>query len=327
MNDLKLIQYLPLTHPRATLRFVKKLNNAGVMTILDLEDSAQDPFDIHKTRELKTTARERFLDLAKSVSWETQVFDNPIFIRINGSKTEYFKDDVSAILEVIRHGFPVSGIFLPMTETYDEILHLHYMLKGDSGETVNRSIEIVPMVETGRGMRNIEAILEDDRDKNLFSKVHYGHFDYCFDEGIWPFPDPNEKAFWDIVSPLVDLIGRHQKTYIHTPFPFPNDVNLFWSACRHISGLFPNYEIWGCTLNAELSVSKAGSDVPSLNPETLEMTNEYKRNEALAIEESFLSSRANRRSFGVSRDRFIPPHQYFGGQNYLKSLGEKNDDL
>ena len=49
MSDIAVIQYLPLTHPRATLRFVKKLNAKGVMSILDLEDSTQDPFDIEYT--------------------------------------------------------------------------------------------------------------------------------------------------------------------------------------------------------------------------------------------------------------------------------------
>ena len=48
MKDINIIQYLPLTHPRATLRFIKKFDAAGVMSILDLEDSAQDPFDEEK---------------------------------------------------------------------------------------------------------------------------------------------------------------------------------------------------------------------------------------------------------------------------------------
>ena len=58
-----LIQYLPLTHPKATMRFMKRLNNAGVMSILDLEDSAQDPFDEAKTSELKISSRKYSYDL------------------------------------------------------------------------------------------------------------------------------------------------------------------------------------------------------------------------------------------------------------------------
>ena len=57
MRNFNLIQYLPLTHPKATLRFVRRLNAAGVMSILDLEDSVQDPFDKAKTKDLKINAR------------------------------------------------------------------------------------------------------------------------------------------------------------------------------------------------------------------------------------------------------------------------------
>ena len=52
-----IIQYLPLTRPRACRRLLNKLNNKGVHAILDLEDSAQDPFDLEKTKTLKKEAR------------------------------------------------------------------------------------------------------------------------------------------------------------------------------------------------------------------------------------------------------------------------------
>ena len=63
MNDINIIQYLPLTHPRATLRLVKSLSAAGVMTILDLEDSAQDPFSKKLPKILKLMHEITFLRL------------------------------------------------------------------------------------------------------------------------------------------------------------------------------------------------------------------------------------------------------------------------
>ena len=61
MNKSILIQYLPLSHPKAALRFVKKLGNNGVKAIIDLEDSVQDPFCHETTRKLKKNARIQFL--------------------------------------------------------------------------------------------------------------------------------------------------------------------------------------------------------------------------------------------------------------------------
>ena len=43
-------------------------------------------------------------------------------------------------------------------------------------------------------------------------------------------------------------------------------------------------------------------------------------NEAKIIQNDFLDGRANRRSFGVSNNRFIPPHQFFGAEEYLKKI-------
>ena len=69
------------------MRFVKKLNAAGVMTILDLEDSAQDPFDKDITRTLKINARDNFLDLVNSKTWVGDEFDQPIYVRVNSINT------------------------------------------------------------------------------------------------------------------------------------------------------------------------------------------------------------------------------------------------
>ena len=74
-----------------------------------------------------------------------------------------------------------------------------------------------------------------------------------------------------------------------------------------------------CTLNAELSFSEQTDE------NKLEFI-EYPRDEAnlrkLAVEiiKDFEANRANKRSFGVSNNRFIPPHQYFAAQNYLKHI-------
>ena len=173
MSDIKVIQYLPLTHPRATLRFVKRLNMAGVMSILDLEDSAQDPFDLGKTRELKVNARKNFQKLINSNTWQGDEFNNPIYVRVNSSATEFFEDDIKTVLSILDSGFPISGIFLPMVESYAQVEQL-YSLVGHhtSPSNLGGSLEIIPMIETVNGMAVLADILESDKDRDLFSKIH-----------------------------------------------------------------------------------------------------------------------------------------------------------
>jgi len=324
MSDIKVIQYLPLTHPRATLKFVKRLDMAGVMSILDLEDSAQDPFDIEKTRNLKVNSRNNFQELVNSMIWQGDEFNNPVYLRVNSTTTEFFEDDIKTVLSILDSGFPLSGIFLPMVESYAQIEQL-YALVGHhtSPNKLGGSLEIIPMIETANGMVGLADILKSDEGRGLFSKIHYGHFDYCLDANLWPFPDPNEDSFWSLVEPMVTLILSYNKTYIHTPFPFPNNIDLFWRSSRHLLNLFPNKDIWACTLNSELSLSEESDDLLPFKIVTCDTSAEYKEKEAKIIKENFLAGRANRRSFGVSNNRFIPPHQYFAAKKFLKDSKKK----
>jgi citrate lyase beta subunit len=320
MKNINVIQYLPLTHPRATLRFVKKLSAAGVMSILDLEDSAQDPFDKDKTRDLKISARNNFFELVNSKAWTGDDFGRPIYVRVNSSSTEFFEDDIQTVIDIHSLGFPIAGIFLPMVESYNQIKETGALLESDTSiKTQNSTLEIIPMIETATGMENLLSILESDTHEQRFSKVHYGHFDYCLDTGLWPFPDPDHDSFWRLIEPMAQLILDHKKTYIHTPFPFMNDMDLFWAASSHLMSLFPEGEMWACTLNSEISLSQEPAEKPLLQIHTPENSIEFKIQEAKKIQEHFLAGRANRRSFGVSSNRFIPPHQYFSAEQFLKT--------
>lgn len=322
MSSIRKIQYLPLTHPRATLRFLNKLDAAGVMSILDLEDSAQDPFDEEKTKILKIKARNNFEELINSKAWVGDEFNNPIYVRVNSVTSEFFEDDVHTVARISASGFPVSGIFLPMVESYADIELLSNLLEScSSGNEVKNLIEVVPMIETTAGMSGLEDILTLDEGKGLFEKVHYGHFDFCLDANLWPFPDPNQALFWELVEPLIEVTLKHRKTYIHTPFPFPNDVVLFWQASRYMRQLFPSGDIWACTLNSELSLSNEPDNLSVLDICHDELLPETMKSEAEAIRHSFLAGRANRRSFGVSSQRFIPPHQFFAAEEYLRAIG------
>ena len=185
MSDLRIIQYLPLTHPRATLKFVKRLGAVGVMSILDLEDSVQDPFDLDRTRDLKRNARSDFSALVRSKTWTEDEFQAPIYIRVNSNFTEFFEDDIETIMNIVGSGFPLKGVFLPMVESYTQIEKLHGLLSNKSRKNSSGfSLEIVPMIETANGMDSLPDILENDSVNNLFSKVHYGHFDYCLDANL-----------------------------------------------------------------------------------------------------------------------------------------------
>ena len=87
--------------------------------------------------------------------------------------------------------------------------------------------------------------------------------------------------------------------------------------------LFPERDIWTCTLNSELSLSKEPSEIVPLKMSPDDGSADQKQKEAEVIKEHFLAGRANKRSFGVANSRFIPPHQFFAAERYLQRMKER----
>lgn len=311
MTQIPIIQYLPLTRPRATARLARELARSGIMSILDLEDSAQDPFDIVVTRELKQEARNGLLRISEKRDWPGST---QIYVRINATNTDFFEEDVEAVVAASQNQMPITGVFLPKVETYEQVESLKSKLSA-----ANRLLEIVPMIETVSGMRNVTEVLERDRTAHICPRVHYGHFDYCYDADMWPFPDPYHHKFWDIIIPLLEILALYNRTYIHTPFPFPENDQLFWSSCAHVTNIIPSLKVWACTLNAELSFSTPPKDPIPLSCSDPDFSEDALMDEARTISADFLDGRARKRSFGISRGRFVPPHQFLTAQRYLKA--------
>ena len=122
-------------------------------------------------------------------------------MRINATSTDFFEEDVEAVVAASQNQMPITGVFLPKVETYEQVESLKSKLSA-----ANRLLEIVPMIETVSGMKNVTEVLERDRAAHICPRVHYGHFDYCYDAGMWPFPDPDHHKFWDIIVPLLEIL-------------------------------------------------------------------------------------------------------------------------
>ena len=228
--------------------------------------------------------------------------------------TQFFEEDIKIVLQSCENNIPITGIFLPMVRDYSQILTLNEILShGDY------NLEIVPMIETVKGYCNISNILNEDKNYNLISRVHYGHFDYCLDAGLWPFPDPFHFEYWEIVQNLVGIVHEYGKTYVHTPFPFPNDEKLFWWTLSQLHNLSPNGDSVMCTVNSGLSLSPKPKNITDYVLSSVNTDTEEILLEANKIIENFLSGRSIKRSFGVQDNRFLPPHQYLAAKRFIEN--------
>ena len=309
MIKIHRIQYLPLTRPMACYSLIKKLNSYGASSILDLEDSAQDILDTEVTDSLKEIARNGLVDISK---YNFDQINQPIYIRLNSINTKYFKKDFDAIIKSCENGMNIKGIFLPMVGDYTQINDLNNLIV-----KTNYKLEIVPMIETVKGLNNLENILKNDVKKNLFQRIHYGNFDYCADAKLWPYLDPNHDYFWKIIKKIVNLLTKYNKAYVHTPFPFPQNEKFFWESLKELSKIDSDLEFWGCTVNSQLAISKQPSKINNLKIHKYNYSEEEKIYQAEKIYNDFLEGKSIKRSFGVKDNRFIAPHQFLTAKKYL----------
>lgn len=135
-------------------RFEKAHAAGADAVILDLEDAVQPD----EKAAARTAVLAAVSDGASRSAW----------VRINGSDTEWFSDDVAALAS--RPG--VAGIVLPKAETREQIdavlAHAH------------PALSVLPIVETARGFANLAVLCGAPR----VPRIVFGTLDFQIDLGI-----------------------------------------------------------------------------------------------------------------------------------------------
>ena len=135
-------------------RFAKALSAGADAIVIDLEDAVA-PAE-------KATAR---LEIA---SWIAELGQaNNIVVRINDRQSEWFAADL-----VLLHESSIRYVMLPKTESAADV------------ETVQAAMLVdglvLPLIETGRGIRNVDAIANAPR----VQRLAFGTLDYAVDMNL-----------------------------------------------------------------------------------------------------------------------------------------------
>ena len=133
-------------------RFEKAAGSGADAVIIDLEDAVA-PDD-------KATARKAALEYVSS---------KPAYIRINGSTTEFFDDDVAAVGAA---GDQLRGIMLPKSEDHDQFAALDDKLPDDTA--------VIALIETPAGILAAAAIAQAPR----VARLAFGNADFLLDTEI-----------------------------------------------------------------------------------------------------------------------------------------------
>ena len=132
-------------------RFEKARNSGADAVILDLEDAV--------SVEGKPAARETV------AAWLSP--ERPVYVRVNGTQTEWFADDLRA---VSRPG--LAGVMLPKAEEPEQV--------AETASGLGDATPVLPTLETALGVWNARALAEVPG----VERLAFGPVDFRLDTGI-----------------------------------------------------------------------------------------------------------------------------------------------
>lgn len=161
MSVYRTFLFAPGNHPR---RVEKALSLAADAVILDLEDACAI------SEKVATRAV-----VAEALKGTRQCLG---YVRVNDITTEFCYGDLQAI---VRQG--TDGIVLPMVEEAHQLQKVDWLmgeLEREHGLPVG-GIDLIPIIETGRGLSNIDAIAQAG---TRTSRLAFGAGDFTLDMGM-----------------------------------------------------------------------------------------------------------------------------------------------
>ena len=303
MKKFQIFQYISLIRYKALNSISENFRKKNISLILDFEDSAQDLFSKKNTLKLKKLCRQGLIYLANNGFLNK----NKIYLRINSPKSFFYKSDIKVINKVINK-FDLKGIFFPKIENYSQIIKLNNDLK------IKKNI--IPIIETKNGLRNLDKILLQDK-KKIIKQVHYGHFDYCLNNLLWPFPEPYHQEYWDIIKKIIITLKKYNREYIHTPYPLIHNSDLYWSSLNYISNEFGLKKINTTLVSYDEKFYTFPKNIKKLRIKKQTDNYNYKLSFSRKIIKEYIENKSPKKSFSLSKKRFIAPHQYLMAKKYF----------
>lgn len=213
MSLLRSLLFVPGNHAR---RLEKAFGCGADAVIVDLEDAVP--------RGDKDAARQ-------AVAAAIPGHEGPaVFVRVNGFHDPACYDD---LLAVLRPG--LAGIVLPKAESATELATLDWVigqLERQRGMPA-ASVEILPLVESARGVESLAAIAAASP---RIRRLSYGIADYSLDLGLQPGPDESGIAY--VRSRLVHCSrAAGLGPPVDSVVVEVRDADRFRDSCRRARGL------------------------------------------------------------------------------------------
>jgi len=148
-------------------RVDKAVDTAADVVIIDLEDAV--PYS--QKNETRPVVREKILNYHQ----------RPVLVRINGLDTEFFQDDLKAV--VVEE---LACIMVPKVETAAQIQEINRRLLNVEENNGLRpgSVAMIPLIESALAVENVFQIVSQRTDPERLFTVAFGAADFALDMGF-----------------------------------------------------------------------------------------------------------------------------------------------
>ncbi|WP_180271281.1 HpcH/HpaI aldolase/citrate lyase family protein [Fredinandcohnia onubensis] len=193
-------------------KILKALNLDVDVVILDLEDACA-----LNEKEKASSEINYFASLPRN---------NRLYIRVNGIKTPYFFKDMQNVVSK-----DIDGIVIPMLEEPNEICIIEWYLSNLEMEQniPLGSIDIIPIIETARGLGNLREIL---RFSKRIKRIAFGAGDFTNDIGM-EWSKTSEEVLYARSKIVLESRIANIEAPIDTVYIDLNDIEHFKNETKH----------------------------------------------------------------------------------------------
>ena len=285
-----------------------------VTICFDIEDSIQDVFNQKNNQTLKKHYRlilqKLFLDVNKTPTIKYG-------IRINAIKSNEYTHDINLLKELKF----IDYILIPKTENNTEL----EQLLNDLEINKIKFNEIIPIIESTKGIINLESIINLNTTK--IRSIGFGHCDYNLEANHFPFFHQTSREYWTWIEKINSFLKPKKINFINSPFlELNNDIEFgkmisnLLSICGNQFGQFVLTH-----RQAMLCLNSNYQTIPYFDKYQNRLKINLNIDFALKYQKAFVNEKKDK-GFTVTSDQniLLSPHEYLSSLKTIQKNNLKN---
>jgi citrate lyase beta subunit len=216
-NIYQFVKYSSAT----SIESIREKCKSGAVICFDLEDGISNWIDETKSKSQKQEYRNALHTILSKLNSENQALN--FGVRLNSDDLGEQELDI----EVIPSGSLIPTILLPKVETG---FHINDLVDKLAAKNIIYN-ELIPIIETRKGLQDLESILLADYPIN---KVGFGHCDYNLSIGAFPFFHQDSNEYWKWANRIIKVLLSRNIKFINSAYLNLDNPGFFKSLLSHL---------------------------------------------------------------------------------------------